>query len=220
MKKILTLSLAISALVFSASAQEKRQNKKEGERTEGREGRGGMMQDLNLTEAQKTQMKANREAFKAQMDQLKAQNLPDAQFKERMEALRADQRSKMEAILTPEQKTKWAEQRKNFEGKKGNEGKFEGKNDDRQNKHFDKMKEKLGLTDDQATRLKAQHEALKVRREAIKNDKTLSKSARKEKMMALRNEAKEQRKSILTPEQLKKMEEFKKDHKGKGPKKA
>ena len=220
MKKILTLSLAFSALVFTANAQEQRQIKKDGERTEGREGRGGMMKDLNLTEVQKTQMKANREAFKTQMDQLKAQNLPDAQFKTRMEALRADQRTKMEAMLTPEQKAKWAEQRKNIEGKKDNEGKFEGKNADKQSKHFDKMKEKLGLTDDQATKMKAQHEALQIRKEAIKNDKSLSKSAKKEKMMALRNEAKEQRKSILTPDQLKKMEEFKKDHKEKGSKKA
>jgi Spy/CpxP family protein refolding chaperone len=218
MKKLITLSLAFSALVFTAAAQEqKKDNKNKTERHEGRGDRKGIMKDLNLTDVQKTQMKANREEFKTKMEQLKAQNLPEAQYNERKKALHAEQKARMESMLTAEQKAKMAERRKNFEGK---EGKFEGKNTGKQGKHFEKMKKELSLTDDQAVRLKAQNEALKIKREAIKNDQSLSKEAKKEKMMALRNEAKEQRKSILTADQIKKMEELKKDRKDKGSRKA
>lgn len=215
MKKLITLSLAFSALVFTATAQEQREIKKDKkvgtERREGMKGdRKGMMNDLNLTDAQKTQMKANREEFKTKMEQLKAQNLPEAQYNERKKALHAEQKAKMESILTAEQKAKMAEKRGNFEGKDKN----------KQGKDFGKMKEELSLTDDQSAKLKAQHQALKARMEAIKNDQSLSKEAKKEKMMALKNEAKEQRKSILTAEQMKKMEEFKKDRKDKSSRKA
>ena len=178
MKKIITLSLAFSALIFTANAQEQRDIKKDKkDRTEGREGMrgGGMMKDLNLTDAQKTQMKASREEFKAKMDQLKSQNLTEAQMSEQKKALFAEQKAKMESILTPEQRAKMAEQRKNFEGKEGKEGKFEGRDNDKQGNHYNKMKEKLGLSDDQAAKLKAQHEALEARNEAIKNDKSLLK---------------------------------------------
>lgn len=217
MKKLIALSLAFSALVFTATAQEQRLKKDKTDKTERHEGmKGGMgMKDLNLTEAQKTQMKASRVEYKAQMDQLKAQNLPEAQFNERRKALHAAQKAKVESILTAEQKAKMAEQRKNHEGK----GKFEGKNKDG-GKNYDKMKEKLSLTDDQAAKLKAQRQAMKAQKDAIKNDQSLSKEAKKEKMMALKTDAKQQRNSILTAEQIKKMEEFKKDRKDKGSRKA
>ena len=220
MKKLITLSLAFSALVFTASAQEQKTDKKQrSEHAKGMKGNRGMA-DLNLTDAQKTQMKANREDFKVKMEQLKAQNLPEAQYNERKKALRAEQKAKMESILTADQKAKMAEKRKNFK-----EGKYEGKNKgtnaraDKQGR-FEKMKTELSLTDDQAAKLKAQNQALKAKREAIKNDQSLTKEAKKEKMTALRNEAKEQRKSILTVEQMKKMEQLKKDRKDKGSRKA
>lgn len=229
MKKILTLSLAFSALVFSATAQEQREIRKDkSARTEGRAGMKGdkkdMMNDLNLTEAQKTQMKASREEFKLKMAALKAQDLPEGQMKERRKALHAEQKAKMESILTTEQKAKMAEKRKSYEGK----GKFEGKKGMKgkgmkgkgmKGQHGD-MKAQLGLTDDQVTKLKAQKTAMKAKRDAIKNDQTLTQEAKKDKMKALKAEAKTQRKSILTAEQIQKMEALKKDHKAKGYKKA
>ena len=223
MKKIITLSLAFSALVFTTNAQEKREIKKDSkermERHEGmREDRKEMIAELNLTDAQKAQMKSNRQAFKTQMDQLKAQDLPAGLFNERKKALLNDQKMKMESILTAEQKAKMQERKKNDNGHEGKKEKFKNKN--KEAKHYEKMKEKLGLSNDQAAKLAAQHQAIKERKEVIKKDLTLSKDARKSKMMALKNEAKEQRKTILTADQLKKMEEFKRDHKDKNPTKA
>ena len=217
MKKILTLSLAFSALVFTATAQEQREIKKDrSARTEGRAGmkgdRKGMMNDLNLTEAQKSQLKANREAYKQKIEALKAQNLTEAQMKEQRKALHAEQKAKMESILTAEQKAKMAEKRKSF----GERGRSEGRKGMKGN-HED-FKTKLGLTDDQAAKLKAQRTAMKAKKDAIRNDQSLSQEAKKEKMKALKADAKAQRNSILTAEQIQKLEALKKEHKGKGHK--
>ena len=219
MKKIVTLSLAFSALVFSAQAQEQRDLKKDKSATERREGRQGgrqdMMQDLNLSEAQKTQLKANREELKVKMDQLKTQSLTEAQRSERRKAIMTEQKTKMESILSAEQKAQLAAkrsegpQRGSFAGKKG--------------MHGDKtlmLKEKLALTDDQTAKFKAQQEIMKQKKMAIKNDASLSADAKKTKMKALHEEAQAQRKNILTAAQLKKMEELKKENKDKHSKKA
>src|SRR5437868_1225856 len=142
MKSLFVSIMSVAAIAFSASAQEKRE--RTGDKGEMHQ-RGGM-KDLNLTEAQKTQMKANREEFKAQAEALRAnKNLSEAEMKEKMKSLHEQQRAKMEAILTPEQKAKMSEAR------------FENKQDGAQNENrMAEMKEKLGLTDDQVSRLKAQ----------------------------------------------------------------
>ncbi len=219
MKKIVTLSLAFSALVFSAQAQEQRAIKKDKNKMERHEGRKGgrqdMMQDLNLSEAQKSQLKANREELKAKMDQLKTESLTEAQRNERRKALMTEQKAKMESILTAEQKAKMQANR----NQAGQKAQYEGKKRMHGNKQM-MLKEKLSLTDDQAAKLKAQHETLKQRKLAIKNDASLSAESKKTKMQDLKNEAAEQRKNILTADQQKKMQELKKEHKNKGSKKA
>jgi len=219
MKKIVTLSLAFSALVFSAQAQEQRQIKKDKNKTERHEGRKGerkdMMKDLNLTETQKMQLKASREEMKAKMDQLKSESLTEAQRSERRKALMTEQKAKLESILTAEQKAKLAANR----NQGGHKGSFEGK----KKMHGDKkgmLKEKLSLSDDQAAKLKAQHEIVKQKKMAIKNDASLSAEAKKARMQALKTEANDRRKSVLTESQNQKMEEFKKEHKNKNPKRA
>lgn len=219
MKKILTLSLALSALTFSASAQEERainSDKNKMERHEGRRGeRRDMMQDLNLSEAQKTQLKTNREEFKEKMTQLKSENLTEAQRSERRKALMLEQKSKMESILTPQQ----IQQLKANKGARGQKGSFEGKRKMHGNKQA-MLKEKLALTDDQSAKLKSQHQVLKQKKMAIKNDASLSAEVKKAKMKDLKKEASEQRQSVLTTDQLAKMNELKKEHKNKNPKRA
>lgn len=219
MKKILTLSLALSALVFTSQAQEQRQLKKEKNKTE-RHGdhkgeRKDKMEALNLSDAQKTQLKANREEFKAKMTQLKSENLTEAQRSERRKALMTEQKAKMELILTPQQ----IQQLKATRGAGERKGSFEGKRKMHGNKHA-MLKEKLSLTDDQSAKMKAQHEILKQRKQAIKNDASLSTEAKKSKMKDLKREASAQRKTVLTADQLAKMKELKKEHKDKNPKRA
>jgi Spy/CpxP family protein refolding chaperone len=63
--------------------------------------------NLNLTDAQKQQMKALREDGQKQMKAIKNDNtLTQEQKREKMIAFQKEQRSKRQALLTPEQKAK------------------------------------------------------------------------------------------------------------------
>jgi protein CpxP len=103
---------ALIALTPNLRAEDKPERPNRPERPEGgpRAGQRGdmlkkMAEELNLTEAQKTQL---QEAFKAQRETMK--DLKDATPEERRAAMK-EGRDKMDAkikeILTPEQYTKW-----------------------------------------------------------------------------------------------------------------
>ncbi|RYF90149.1 MAG: hypothetical protein EOO03_04325, partial [Chitinophagaceae bacterium] len=110
MKKILTLTLALAVAGFSVSAQQSREMKSH------RKGAGmhhgqqkDMLKDLNLTDAQKAQMKANREANKAKMDALaKQDDITVKEMRARKMALMQEQKAQMEQLLTADQKAKIA----------------------------------------------------------------------------------------------------------------
>jgi Spy/CpxP family protein refolding chaperone len=165
-------------------------------------GRNGMA-NLNLTNEQKTQLKALNEGYRQQFAALKG----NADNKDKIAALRKEQHEKMQAILTPEQKTQLASQRKNFGQKmKGGEA-----------KHFDRMKTQLGLTDEQTKKLKDSQAGVHEKIKSIRQDQTLSESQKKEQVRAIMKDQREKMKSILTPEQLQKM---KSGHKNKSTESA
>jgi Spy/CpxP family protein refolding chaperone len=91
----------------------------------GRHGkRGGhmdkMMEQLNLTDAQKSQVKQLHQDGRAQMKQVESDSsLSAAQKKDKMKQLHQDQMSKMEALLTPDQKTKWEQMKSERKEKRG-----------------------------------------------------------------------------------------------------
>ena len=123
MKKLLALSFAAVIISSAAFAQTERtvDSKPRTERHKGKHGKDKMMKELNLTKEQKSQMKAQHQEMKAKRDALKAQdNITVKEMREKQEALKAEQKTKMETILTPEQKTKMAELRKQRELEKGN----------------------------------------------------------------------------------------------------
>ena len=208
MKKLIAFTLVLASVGFTASAQERRDAKKP--RTEDRMKMGGQkyMKDLNLTEAQKAQLKAQREASKAQLDAIKNDaTLPDAQKKEKAKAIFAEQKTKTQALLTAEQKAKLEESRKVSK--------------ERHKEMAEKRKDgfaKLNLSADQSAKIKAQREALKVKVTAIKNNSSLTEEQKKAQMKEVRQSSQAEMKSILTPEQQKQMQEMRKGHKGKGMK--
>ena len=202
MKKLFVSALALTFFAISAHSQQKR------EMHSGcggqQKGKMGVMKDLNLTESQKTQMKASHQAFKAKMDELeKNDGITVKEYKQKKAALQKEQKSKMESLLTADQKAKLSASKSEMEA--GNSKKVE--------ERMAKMKEKLSLSDEQVTQLKAKHETLKSKMKAIRDNDSLDKSEKKRQMMALREEAKNDAKTILNADQLKKMEEMKKDFK-------
>ena len=121
MKKILTGLFAFAVFTFSTSAQA--QNNAEGYKKERRGYNKGLdkmngMEKLNLSDAQKQQIKSINEDFKSKMQALdKNDNIMVKDMKAQRKALMQERKNKIAAILTPEQKIQFEQLHK--EGNKG-----------------------------------------------------------------------------------------------------
>jgi len=205
MKKIAMILLAFSAITFSAGAQEKKEMKGgfHGHQFGKHHGHGMLAKQLNFSDDQKKQAKAIGEDFRKQMQELnKKENITVKQQRDQRESLMKARKAKMDALLTPEQKTKLAQLKADRKQKA----------EEQYAKRLDRMKTNLGLSDDQVAQLKTQRQAMHDKFKAIKENENLSRTERRDKLMALRNEAKEQNKKIFTADQLKKMEDMHKKH--------
>lgn len=209
MKKILTSALAI--LLFVGASQAQTTNPENGhQRGHGKE----MMKDMNLTDAQKTQLKTIHEAEKKDMDALKAKGdvTPEGR-----KALREKYRSQVDAVFTPEQREQMKAKmpdRKTDSGDKGGRG-F-GKKDSGFGKRAPFMNKELNLTADQQTKLKAYAEDFHAKAKDIRANNGLTDAQKKEQMRNLSKTYREQSKAILSADQLKKMQEMHPKHKGRG----
>lgn len=151
---------------------------------------------LNLTDDQKQKVKEINEDYRKQFAELHSNNnMTLGDYKAKTEALKKEQKQKLQDILSPEQKSQLKEQRKNTALKSK---KMAGRG-------FDKMKEDLALTDDQSSKLKQNRDDFQAKAKAIRQDQSLSDSQKKEQLKSLAKQQKENMKAILTPEQLEKM---------------
>lgn len=210
MKKIIVSLVALATITISAQAQTSRNNTgRTPDSTQTRHHFKGdhkqMSEKLQLTDDQKQQMKAIGTDMKSRMQDLKKSNLSTQDYNTKKEELFKERKQKMAALLTPEQK----ETMKQFAKEKHRKGKMDSA------KRMQKMKEKLALSDDQVTRLNAQKEAFTSKAQAIKNNPALSADDKKTQMKAIREERKNSFRSILTPDQAKKIEEMKQKRAGK-----
>jgi hypothetical protein len=207
MKKLLTGIIALAAFAFSASAQVERKpmdGQGKGQH-HGMKERGNLVRELNLTDAQKTQMKSVNMDFKTKMQDLKKQdNMTMKEFNGRKAALLADRKNKVMGLLTDEQKSKMETLKKDRQDKMQM----------MQTKHFDKMQIQLGLTADQSSRLKTKNDELRQRMETIRNNTGLTQDQKRDQMQQLRQERKTYMESLLTADQKKKMEEMKSKREG------
>ena len=115
MKKLFAFAIAVTIFNFAANAQTERVMAPgdKHERHDGKEEKMKMMKELNLTKDQKDQLKAGHKEMKAKHEALKAQdNITVKEMRERRSTLKAEQKSKLDAILTPDQRVKMSEIRK------------------------------------------------------------------------------------------------------------
>jgi hypothetical protein len=202
MKKLVVLTLALSTILFTANAQHKREQKMGGKKQH----HAQLAKQLNLSDEQKKQAQANKVALKQKMKELnKNESITVKEQRDRKDALRKEQKAKMQALLTPEQKTKMAELKATKMAKK--EEKFA--------KALEKMKSKINLSDAQVMQLKSQRERIKANAKEIKDNESLSRTQRKEQLMALKAESKTQKSNIFTADQIKQLDEMKKNKMGK-----
>ena len=107
MKKILTLALAFSMIQFAASAQVERANasKAKAKSSTVQQAKGvDYMEGLNLTAEQKNQIAVIQQDTRTKAAAIKASGLSETEKKQQIKELRAANKTRMEAILTPSQK--------------------------------------------------------------------------------------------------------------------
>lgn len=206
MKKIILATLVLS-LTFAIKAQEIPERKAERPtmmhgKHKGHHSMAGMeMQKLNLTDAQKEQFKTQRESFRNQMEELKKNdNITVKEWKSRMETLKKDQKTKMQSILTSDQKAQLEKMK--AEHKAMNEIDAKAR--------MEKMKIHLGLSDDQVAKMTKNRTEMAEKMKALRENDKMDSEKKKEQMHDLMKKQKEQMKSILTEEQMKKLQEGRK----------
>lgn len=110
MKKLFISLLAVSLFTFNGNAQTRRdvtQSQKVQSDSSRHFKRGKMMNDLNLTADQKSQMKEIQESNKQQRDAIRNDaSLTLDQKKAKMKDLQKSQSDKVNSILTPDQQAK------------------------------------------------------------------------------------------------------------------
>jgi Spy/CpxP family protein refolding chaperone len=207
MKKIIIAALSTIFIVGTVAAQEKKiehGKKQHGQHKE--HGKAKMAHHVNLSEEQKKQAKSIGESYHKQVQALKKNDkLTMGEYKQQMAALQKDRKAKFEGLLTAEQKTKVAEGKK----KRDEHAQVRGA------ARLEKMKINLGLKDDQVAKIKKQQDGFRSKAKAIRENGSLSDEQKKEQMKSLAKEQKESFKLILTKEQQEKLDNRKKEHKGK-----
>jgi len=170
------------------------------------DGKKMALQQLNLSDAQKAQMKASNEEFKSKMKAAQSnENQTVKQLRDTRASLAKAHKAKMESILTTEQKGKLAELKANAKKQHG----------EHFAKHFDKMKQQLNLTDQQVATLKSNQESIKGKLKAIKDNDQLDRTAKMQQVKALRTEMKSNFDNVLTKEQKDKMQTLRAERKDK-----
>lgn len=202
---MIAIALVAAISSFSVNAQEIPERKHEGFKPHQGPGMmrhhrpGGMdLKALNLTDAQKEQLKKQREDFRKEMEALKKNdNITVKEWRTKMESLRKEQKSGLEKVLTADQKAQLEKMK--ADGK--------ARQEEMMKKRGDMMKTRLGLTDEQAAKMEQNRKTMGDKMKALRENKSLNEDARREQVKEIMKEHKENLKSILTEEQLKKMRE-------------
>ncbi|MES2330801.1 MAG: hypothetical protein V4539_14455 [Bacteroidota bacterium] len=201
MKKLFIAATALLLVAGSLQAQTKEDRKATHHKNLGAK---KQFANINLSDEQKTKAKELNEGYQKQFAELrKNTSMTVGDYRAKTAALKKEQHEKFQALLTSEQKTQMASQRKNAQQKMK----------DGQAKRFDKMKTQLGLSDEQSKKLKESQAGFQDKIKSIRENKELSDDQKREQVRTISKKHHELLKSVLTPEQLQKM---KGGRKGKG----
>ncbi|MEO5682272.1 MAG: hypothetical protein ABIQ88_06500 [Chitinophagaceae bacterium] len=206
-KTIVSMAIMIIAAI-SVNAQQPDQPTKQKHHQQSRHHERGMLaKKLNFSDQQKEQFKnINTDYHKKLMDLKKHDEITVKEYKSKMDDLRKEHRTQMQALLTPAQKDQVAAMKqRGMEMAKVNAG-----------ARAEKMKIKLGLTDAQASQLKTIRTDMAAKMKSIHTDNALSQEQKRAQFKTLALQQKEQLKTILTADQLQQLEEMKKQRHRRG----
>ena len=160
---------------------------------------------LQFSNQQKEQIKSITSDYHHKMADLnKNENITVKEMRNQRGGLIKAYHSSVQNILTAEQKEKWNElTKKNVEKKKMAAG-----------KKLEKMKTRLNLTEEQTQKIQNLNDQFKDQLKNYQEDLMTGSLDRKEKIRTLRKEHKEELQAILSPDQQKKLNDWKKDKMG------
>jgi len=198
MKRFIVGVCVVALFSGTAYAQEIPDRKRGREDMITREHRGEGLDQLNLSAEQKEKIKSLREGTRKQMEELKKDdNITVKDWRAKREAIRKDQREKIQSLLTSDQKAQLEKSRIERRAKA----------EEQSNARVEKMKQDLNLSEEQSAKLQKSRDELRQKMQALREDQSLSDEAKKEQMKDLMKQRKENLRSILTDEQWKKLQE-------------
>lgn len=168
------------------------------------QGKQGMQhnryKDLNLTQEQQDALAKINNDYRTGVADLKKKEsaITMKEYKTQMQSLRTKRQSEMDKMLTTDQKAQLQKAREENRGRPGMKGKgMRGG-----------MNTNLDLSKEQSAQMKTLRESSQKKIAAIRENQQLTDAQKKEQIMAVHKQQREDMKSILTPEQMKKMEGF------------
>lgn len=198
MKKILIGAIATTLCFSTLFAQKKEKNNHPAHNQQA----GKRLKELNLSATQKEQVKAARQNTEKQLAELKKNDQQTVKdFKASKDVILQSQKDQVSGILTDEQKNQLAQNKPN------------DRQGDNAGKNIGKMKEKLGLSEQQLTQIKANRDADQAKIKAVKENSQLSNSEKKEQLKVIKKDQENNLAQILSPEQISKMEQSRKNRK-------
>lgn len=166
---------------------------------------GKMAKDLNLTEDQKAQLKKVHQEYGAKIKAIKDNDqLTQGDARKQIAALHEAQKAASEKVFTEAQKAKLKDMQEQRRGRMKEEAAA----------NVARMQVRLGLTEAQVAKVKAEQAGMQSKMQALRNNKDLSKEQKKEQIQALMKAHKTNMASILTPEQQQKMQQSRRWGKG------
>lgn len=152
----------------------------------------GSQPKVQLSAEQKQQLHELRATARDQAAIIRNdQTLTAEQKQSKLKALRASTREQMKAVLTPDQQKAFAANR---------------------DARKQRMAAKLGLTPDQQSKMKDLFTSTRQQRQAVLANSALTNEQKQAQLSQIRQTAKAQLATILTPDQLSKMQQMRKMH--------
>ncbi|HMK19481.1 MAG TPA: hypothetical protein VK492_14860 [Chitinophagaceae bacterium] len=191
MKKIIVLMLAMVTII-AAQAQKERNPEERGHSDK------MMAEKLKLSDEQKQKAKALNEDYRKKMDELrKKDDILVKDWRNQMTELNKKHKENMSALLSKEQIEKYKVERKKMAEIDANA-------------RMEKMKLRLDLNNDQVEKIKKQNSEMREKMKAIHENESQDMVKKREEMKVLIQKNKENMRSILNEEQMKKMQEMRK----------
>ncbi|GEM_PF-6969903 len=157
------------------------------------------LENLNLTESQKEQLKTLRERMREESQSiLKNDALTPSEKQDKITALREFWQAELAKILTPEQLAKWKQMQP-------------GPKNYRLLENWEEIVSALDLTAEQKEKIKPLLQKGAEQAKSILQDNSLSKEEKKEKVQSLWKETRAALREILTQQQWQKLQEKRKE---------